>query len=268
MQLFAHGRVRRGFIGVPGATVPLPRKVVRFFDLQTASGVRVMAVAKDGPAAEAGLLAGDLLVAIDDQPVLGIDDMLRLLNHERVNVPVKLSLLRKGEARSRYVTPFERRYTALACRFGAATKCASKAAATVRRNRRCFAGTTLTRRALHLGDAGEDGGFELLGNIIEDRRVEAVARGDFGGIDREIAHQALDDLGAHAVFRRRGEAAGDRAFVAVDLLRPFQRVARRLHEALRELADGRGAEGQQRVGDVRRVALEIAAHGAVAGGGR
>ena len=37
--------------------------------------------------------------------------------------------------------------------------------------------------ALHLGNAGEDGGFELLGDIIEDRGIEAVALGDFGGVD-------------------------------------------------------------------------------------
>ena len=108
-QILQHGRIRRAGLGIEGATTHIPRHVARYAGIEQAAGVRVMAVAKDSPAAAAGLLAGDLLVAIDDQPVLGIDDMLRLLNHERVNVPVKLSLLRKGEARSRYVTPFERR---------------------------------------------------------------------------------------------------------------------------------------------------------------
>ncbi len=39
----------------------------------------------------------------------GIDDLLRLLNHERVNASVRVTLLRKGEMRDRYVTPVERR---------------------------------------------------------------------------------------------------------------------------------------------------------------
>ena len=95
--------------------------------------------------------------------------------------------------------------------------------------------------------------------------MEAVGRCDGGGINREIAHQALDDVGAHAVSRRGGEAAGDGAFVVVDALRPFQRVAGGLHEAVREFADGGGAEGQECIRDIGRIALEVAAHGAAAG---
>ena len=49
------------------------------------------------------------MIALDDVPVQGIDDLLRLLNHERVNKDVKVTLLRKGERRDRYVTALERR---------------------------------------------------------------------------------------------------------------------------------------------------------------
>ena len=55
----------------------------------------------------AEIKSGDLLIAIDGVPVLGIDDLLRLLNHERVNHEAKISLLRRGERRDRYVTPVE-----------------------------------------------------------------------------------------------------------------------------------------------------------------
>ncbi|MFO1122720.1 MAG: trypsin-like peptidase domain-containing protein [Hyphomicrobiales bacterium] len=108
-QILQHGRVRRAGLGVEGATTHIPRHVARFAGIDQPSGVRVLSALKGGPAAEAGLQSGDLLIAIDDQPVLGIDDMLRLLNHERVNVPVKVTLLRKGERRDRYATPLERR---------------------------------------------------------------------------------------------------------------------------------------------------------------
>lgn len=108
-QILQHGRVRRAGLGVEGATTAIPRHLARYAAIEQASGVRVMAVVQGSPAEQAEIRSGDLLIAIDDQPVLGIDDMLRLLNHERVNVPVKVTLLRKGERRERYVTPVERR---------------------------------------------------------------------------------------------------------------------------------------------------------------
>ena len=108
-QVLQHGRVRRASLGIEGATTVIPRHVARFAGIDQASGVRVMAALKDGPAEAAEIKAGDLIIAIDDVPVLGVDDLLRLLNHERVNRPVRVGLLRKGERRDRYVTPVERR---------------------------------------------------------------------------------------------------------------------------------------------------------------
>ena len=107
-QVLQHGRVRRASLGIEGATTPIPRHVARFSGVDQAAGVRVLKIIKDGPAEAAGLQSGDLLIAIDDSPVLGIDDLLRLLNHERVNQSVRVSLLRKGEKRDRFVIPVER----------------------------------------------------------------------------------------------------------------------------------------------------------------
>ena len=107
-QVLQHGRVRRASLGIEGATTPIPRHVARFAGVEQAAGVRVLKIIKDGPAEAAGLQPGDLLIAIDDAPVLGIDDLLRLLNHERVNQSVRVSLLRKGERRNRFVIPVER----------------------------------------------------------------------------------------------------------------------------------------------------------------
>lgn len=43
-QLFAHGRVRRAYIGVSGATVPVATRVVRHFNLPSASAVHVLEI--------------------------------------------------------------------------------------------------------------------------------------------------------------------------------------------------------------------------------
>lgn len=107
-QVLQHGRVRRASLGIEGATTHIPRHLARFAGVDQPAGIRVMSVIDGGPAAAAGIQGGDLLIALDDQPVCGIDDLLRLLNHERVNVPVKLTLLRKGERRERHLTPVER----------------------------------------------------------------------------------------------------------------------------------------------------------------
>ena len=108
-QVLQHGRVRRASLGIEGATTSIPRHVARFSGVEQEAGVRVLKTIKDGPAEVAGLQSGDLLIAIDDATVLGVDDLLRLLNHERVNQSVRVSLLRKGERRDRFVIPVERK---------------------------------------------------------------------------------------------------------------------------------------------------------------
>ncbi|MGH6854092.1 MAG: S1C family serine protease [Aestuariivirga sp.] len=108
-QVLQHGRVRRASLGIEGATTHIPRHLARFAGVDQPSGVRVMAVIKDGPAEAAEVKPGDLLIAIDGEPVQGVDDLLRLLDHDRVDRAVRVTLLRKGERRDRYVTPVERR---------------------------------------------------------------------------------------------------------------------------------------------------------------
>jgi len=108
-QVLQHGRVRRASLGIEGAVTHIPRHVARFAGVDQPSGVRVMMVIKDGPAEAAEVKSGDLIISLDGEPVQGVDDMLRLLNHDRVNRPVRVTLLRKGEMRDRYVTPVERR---------------------------------------------------------------------------------------------------------------------------------------------------------------
>ena len=108
-QILRHGRVRRASLGIEGAATHIPRHLARFAGIEQVSGVRVMTAIADGPAHQAEIKSGDLIIAIDGEPVLGVDDLLRLLDHERVNTPVRVTLLRKGEMRDRYVTPVERR---------------------------------------------------------------------------------------------------------------------------------------------------------------
>ena len=108
-QILRFGRVRRASLGIEGAQTHVPRHIARASGVDQPAGVRVMSVQKGGPADHAEIKSGDLIVAIDDQAVLGIDDLLKLLNHERTNEVVKVKLLRRGEVRERHVLTVERR---------------------------------------------------------------------------------------------------------------------------------------------------------------
>jgi S1-C subfamily serine protease len=107
-EFIAHGRVRRAHIGIAAETVPLPRRL----SLATGAGaraIRVSEVEPGGPAAVAGLLAGDLLLSLDGLAIAGADDLIRLLGAERIGRETTVSILRGGQVERRTLTPAERR---------------------------------------------------------------------------------------------------------------------------------------------------------------
>jgi S1-C subfamily serine protease len=106
-QLFAHGRVRRAFIGVSGATVPLPRKVVRYFELDIASGARVMEVQRGAPAQQAGIQESDIIVGIDGVAVANVDDLQRILDDTRIGKTSVVRVLRGNQKLHLPITPLE-----------------------------------------------------------------------------------------------------------------------------------------------------------------
>ena len=109
LQVLQQGRVRRAALGVEGQVTVIPRHVARHAAVEQATGVRIMRILGDSPAAAAGRQPGDLIIALDGLPVLGIDDLLRVLDHERIGRSVPIVALRRGERLDRTVAPNERR---------------------------------------------------------------------------------------------------------------------------------------------------------------
>jgi S1-C subfamily serine protease len=107
-ELVRHGRVRRASIGVAGQTAPLPRRVAHAAGLASRSAVIVVSVEANSPAARAGIASGDAILALDEDPVAGVDDLVRLLNGNRIGQAALLTLLHRGEMRRVTVTPVER----------------------------------------------------------------------------------------------------------------------------------------------------------------
>jgi S1-C subfamily serine protease len=106
-RLLRDGRIRRSFIGVSAQTVPVHRRVVRFYDLEKESGALVLSVEENSPAKRAGLRDGDIIVALEGKPVAGVDDLHRLLTDVRVGVSSSLTVLRLTEKLELKIVPEE-----------------------------------------------------------------------------------------------------------------------------------------------------------------
>jgi S1-C subfamily serine protease len=108
-RLLQEGRIRRSYIGVEAQTVPLHRRLVRFYNLPQETGVAVSSVTTGGPAQRAGLREGDVIVALEGNSVAGVDDLHRLLTDTRVGVSNSFTVLRWTEKLDLKVVPEEAR---------------------------------------------------------------------------------------------------------------------------------------------------------------
>ncbi len=78
-QLMTQGKVRRSYLGIVGFRRLLDRRIVRYHNLKSDYAVEVASIDPKGPAKEAGIIPGDIIVRINDQEVKSIDDIYRML---------------------------------------------------------------------------------------------------------------------------------------------------------------------------------------------
>jgi len=104
-SLMREGRVRRAWIGIAGGARPLPPAVAAATG--RTRGVEVVEVIADSPAARAGIRPEDLVVAVGDEPVHGVNDLIRLLTGDRIDQRVELSVFRGGTPRRLTLVPAE-----------------------------------------------------------------------------------------------------------------------------------------------------------------
>src|SRR5262249_15386727 len=106
-RLIRDGKVSRSYIGLAGQNVPLPRRVVRFYNLPVESGILVISFEENSPARKGGLREGDIIIGFDDHPTKGIDDLHKLLTDERIRRKSSLAILRGTQKLSLDVVPEE-----------------------------------------------------------------------------------------------------------------------------------------------------------------
>ena len=97
-QLREHGSVTRGWIGVQ--IQPVTPDIADSLGLKKAEGALVAEPQKDSPAVKAGIEAGDVITAVDGQPVKDARDLAKKIGALAPKTSVKLDVLHKGAEKS------------------------------------------------------------------------------------------------------------------------------------------------------------------------
>jgi S1-C subfamily serine protease len=107
-ELVRHGRVRRAYIGIAAAQAALPRRFRHEAGVTQESAVIVAGVEPNSPAARAGLDTGDIMLSLDDHPVTGADDLIRLMTGDMIGRKLSVRGLRDGQRHDVTLVPAER----------------------------------------------------------------------------------------------------------------------------------------------------------------
>jgi S1-C subfamily serine protease len=107
-QLLASGRIARGYLGLAMQPVRLPAPLVRELGLSHEGAVILVGVEAGGPADRAGAMIGDVVVAIDDQPIRDADTLMNLLGSGSIGRTVRTRIIRGGAPRELSIVVGER----------------------------------------------------------------------------------------------------------------------------------------------------------------
>jgi S1-C subfamily serine protease len=105
-QLSTHGKIRRGFIGASLQPMRLTEALAEAAG--QSSGLLIVATEPSGPAENGGLYQGDIVVGLDGQKTRTLDELLALLNGDRVGTNVAVRIVRGGQIHEVQVTIGER----------------------------------------------------------------------------------------------------------------------------------------------------------------
>jgi S1-C subfamily serine protease len=97
LALLKDGKVRRGYIGIGGQNVELPRRLVLYHELSKERGILVISIEARSPAQKAGLREGDVIVGFNSQPIGSVDELHKFLTHERVGNRQYVTILRQNQ---------------------------------------------------------------------------------------------------------------------------------------------------------------------------
>ena len=107
-ELLTKGHISRGYLGLGLQPVAIPDALAKQLKLTAPGGVIALSVEPGGPSERAGLMIGDILIALNGKPVQDTDDVQSVLEPAFVGKPVKATLVRGGALTEASITIGER----------------------------------------------------------------------------------------------------------------------------------------------------------------
>ena len=107
-QLQQRGKLSRGYLGLGMQAVPLAENLQQQHELTNQSGIMVVSVDPGSAADQAGMLLGDVMVAVDGTPLESLQQIQALLGPQSVGQTLNLKLLRGGQLQMAKVTVGDR----------------------------------------------------------------------------------------------------------------------------------------------------------------
>lgn len=96
-QLLQRGRVARGYLGVGIQPVAFPEGTARSLGIKGEHGLLVVMTEPGGPAANAGVLLGDIIVRVDGTELRGLHSLQGALDPDKIGQAVQVELVRAGQ---------------------------------------------------------------------------------------------------------------------------------------------------------------------------
>jgi S1-C subfamily serine protease len=95
--LIRDGKISRAYLGISVETRPIHQRLVRHYELLNKTGVGIVEIDNDGPSAKAGIMQGDIIVALNGTTSYSVDDMFRVLTKIESGADINLTILRGSE---------------------------------------------------------------------------------------------------------------------------------------------------------------------------
>jgi S1-C subfamily serine protease len=103
-ELLAKGHIARPYLGVALQPVPLPENLIARLKIPSRYGLLIVHLESDGPAGQAGLMLGDIVIDIAGKSIAQLPRVRNLLGSQRVGEALVLGIVRSGEQRQVSVT--------------------------------------------------------------------------------------------------------------------------------------------------------------------
>jgi len=106
-QIMRHGHVQRARIGIACQNIVLQKKTVEYFGLESEKGILVIGTVENGPAENAGLCDGDIIVELNGETVETSDDLHKKLQKDLINEITTVTIIRRDKKLTLPIVPRE-----------------------------------------------------------------------------------------------------------------------------------------------------------------